>query len=101
MKAEWKFTTNVLGVQSATLAGVLKMQTSSVDSSATLLHPRPGRAPALVQDRGRFSSGTWVAWGTRQALNSVITEDGLIHTVIITAMTLELRVTLLFSRLVG
>ena len=91
MKVEWKYITNVTGVLSVTLcvAGASKRPTSSVDSLATLLHPRPGGMLTLVVDQGWFSWAMLHVMEMNQASISVITVDGLINTdIVIMATTL-------------
>ena len=89
MKVEWKSSTNVIGVQSAIVDGALEMLTLSVDSLATLLHPRPGRMLTLVEDLGRFYWAMLRVTELNQALNNVITMDGLVIPAILITMTLE------------
>ena len=86
MKVEWKFITNVSGVQSAVLAGALRKPTSSADSSATLLHPRSGRMLTLVKDRARFYWTMLDVMEMSQTSISVIIEGGLIITVVTARM---------------
>ena len=90
MKEEWRCFTNACGVQSVVLDGALRTPTLSVDSLATLLHPRPGSMLTLVKDQDRFYWTMLRVMEMNQALINVITVVGLnlIITVIIT-MTSE------------
>ena len=77
-KVELTSTTKTNGVQSVVMDGASRKRTSSADSSATLLRPRPGGVLTLVKDRDRFYLTMLHATEMSQASTSVITVDGLV-----------------------
>ena len=97
MKVEWKCTTSVSGVRSVVMGGALTTPTSSVDSSATLLRPRPGRMLTLVKDRDRFYWTMLDVMEMSQTSISVIIVDGLITTVVTARMPESLVISQLLN----